>query len=59
MKMSGHQSASWIYYEWKFAGIETVDDVTPQFWENRMQQINFEKHITQNGTIILKFFAFE
>jgi hypothetical protein len=23
-------------------------DVTPQFWENRMQQINnFEKHITQ------------
>ncbi|MFV8363931.1 PPK2 family polyphosphate kinase [Flavobacterium sp. ZT3P35] len=38
-------------------GIETVDDVTPQFWENRMQQINnFEKHITQNGTIILKFF---
>jgi polyphosphate kinase 2 (PPK2 family) len=39
-------------------GIETVDDVTPQFWENRMQQINnFEKHITQNGTIILKFFC--
>ena len=38
-------------------GIETVDDVTPQFWENRMQQINnFEKHIMQNGTIILKFF---
>nr|WP_309758789.1 PPK2 family polyphosphate kinase [Flavobacterium sp.] len=38
-------------------GIETVDDVTPQFWENRMEQINnFEKHITQNGTIILKFF---
>jgi polyphosphate kinase 2 (PPK2 family) len=33
-------------------------DVTPQFWENRMQQINnFEKHITQNGTIILKFFC--
>lgn len=38
-------------------GIETVDDVTPQFWENRMKQINnFEKHITQNGTIMLKFF---
>jgi PPK2 family polyphosphate:nucleotide phosphotransferase len=38
-------------------GIETVGDITPQFWENRMEQINnFEKHITQNGTIMLKFF---
>ncbi|MFA9189056.1 PPK2 family polyphosphate kinase [Flavobacterium sp. FBOR7N2.3] len=38
-------------------GIENVDDVTPQFWENRMEQIkNFEKHITQNGTIVLKFY---
>ncbi|SEG06728.1 PPK2 family polyphosphate kinase [Flavobacterium urumqiense] len=38
-------------------GIETVHDITRQFWENRMQQINnFEKHITQNGTIMLKFF---
>ncbi|PRZ28073.1 PPK2 family polyphosphate kinase [Flavobacterium granuli] len=38
-------------------GIETVEDITPQFWENRMEQIrNFEKHITQNGTIVLKFF---
>ena len=38
-------------------GIETVHDITQQFWENRMQQINnFEKHITQNGTIMLKFF---
>jgi polyphosphate kinase 2 (PPK2 family) len=39
-------------------GIGTVDDITQKFWENRMQQINnFEKHITQNGTIILKFFC--
>ena len=38
-------------------GIETVHDITQQFWKNRMQQINnFEKHITQNGTIMLKFF---
>ena len=38
-------------------GIVTVADITPQFWENRMEQINnFEKHITQNGTIVLKFF---
>ena len=38
-------------------GIEKVEDITPQFWENRMEQIrNFEKHITQNGVIVLKFF---
>jgi PPK2 family polyphosphate:nucleotide phosphotransferase len=38
-------------------GIETVEDITPQFWENRFEQINnFEKHISQNGTIVLKFF---
>ena len=38
-------------------GIEKVDDITPKFWKNRMKQINkFEKHITQNGTIVLKFF---
>ena len=38
-------------------GINTVEDITPQFWENRFEQINnFEKHITQNGTIVLKFF---
>jgi PPK2 family polyphosphate:nucleotide phosphotransferase len=38
-------------------GIETVDDITDVFWENRMEQIrNFEKHLTQNGTIVLKFF---
>jgi len=38
-------------------GIEKVEDITPQFWENRMEQIrNFEKHITQNGVIVLKFY---
>ena len=38
-------------------GIEKVEDITPEFWENRMEQIrNFEKHITQNGVIVLKFF---
>jgi len=40
-------------------GIEKVEDITPQFWENRFEQINnFEKHITQNGTIVLKFFFY-
>jgi polyphosphate kinase 2 (PPK2 family) len=34
-----------------------VEDITPQFWENRMEHINnFEKHITQNGTLVLKFY---
>lgn len=38
-------------------GIEKADDITAHFWENRMEQINnFEKHIAQNGTIILKFY---
>ena len=38
-------------------GIEKVEDITPKFWEKRMEQINnFEKHIAQNGTIILKFY---
>jgi polyphosphate kinase 2 (PPK2 family) len=38
-------------------GIEKVEDITPQFWENRMEQINnFEKHIAQNGTTVLKFY---
>jgi polyphosphate kinase 2 (PPK2 family) len=38
-------------------GIEKVEDITPHFWENRMEQINnFEKHIAENGTTILKFY---
>ncbi|EAZ83267.1 PPK2 family polyphosphate kinase [Algoriphagus machipongonensis] len=38
-------------------GIESVDDITPAFWENRFDQINnFESHISQNGVIVLKFF---
>lgn len=38
-------------------GIEKVEDITPQFWQDRMEQINnFERHIAQNGTKILKFY---
>ena len=38
-------------------GIENVEDITPEFWENRFEQIiNFEKHVRQNGTVILKFY---
>ena len=37
--------------------ITKVEDVTPQFWLKRYEQINnFEKHISENGTIIFKFF---
>lgn len=38
-------------------GIDSVDDIDPVFWQNRYEQINnFEKHLCQNGTHILKFF---
>jgi PPK2 family polyphosphate:nucleotide phosphotransferase len=38
-------------------GITEVSDITSEFWENRMKQINhFEKHLSQNGTVILKFY---
>lgn len=38
-------------------GIETVDDIPVDFWQRRYQSINnFEKHITDNGTIVLKFY---
>jgi len=37
--------------------INSVDDVDEAFWEKRFSQINnFEKHISDNGTIIFKFF---
>ena len=38
-------------------GIDSVDDIDSVFWQNRDEQINnFEKHLCQNGTHILKFF---
>jgi PPK2 family polyphosphate:nucleotide phosphotransferase len=38
-------------------GIESLEDITDQFWEKRFQQINnFEKELFENGTIIFKFF---
>ena len=38
-------------------GINSVDDITQSFWEQRFDQINnFEDHIAKNGTIIFKFF---
>ncbi len=38
-------------------GVEKIEDVNEAFWDKRFDQINnFEKHIAENGTIILKFF---
>ncbi len=38
-------------------GIDKVEDITSDFWENRFESINaFEKHVASNGVIILKFF---
>jgi len=38
-------------------GINSVEDITPKFWEKRIKQINnFESHIAENGTIVMKFF---
>lgn len=38
-------------------GIEDVKDIPADFWEQRFKQINnFEKHVTMNGMIVLKFF---
>lgn len=38
-------------------GIENVEDITADFWENRFESINaFEKHLATNGVIIMKFF---
>ena len=37
--------------------ITKVEDISPEFWLKRYEQINnFEKHISENGTIIFKFF---
>ena len=37
--------------------IKNLDDVNDDFFQKRMEHINnFERHITENGTIILKFF---
>jgi PPK2 family polyphosphate:nucleotide phosphotransferase len=37
-------------------GIKKVEDITPDFWDQRYKQINrFEKTLSDNGTVILKF----
>lgn len=37
--------------------VKNLDDITEEFWNKRFEQIkNFEKHLHENGTIVLKFF---
>lgn len=41
----------------KIPGIYSIDKIDNDFWEERYRQINhFEKHLAENGTVILKFF---
>jgi len=38
-------------------GYDSVKKIDQKFWKNRYDSIrNFEKHLTDNGTVILKFF---
>lgn len=38
-------------------GINSIKDIDHKFWKKRYEQINrFEKNLSENGTIILKFF---
>ena len=41
----------------KLPGIKSEKDINKKFWEKRYKQINrWEKNLSENGTIILKFF---
>ena len=41
----------------KLPQISKVEDITDKFWKKRYRQINdLERHLTENGTIIIKFF---
>lgn len=38
-------------------GIDSIDKIDKSFWKKRYEAINnFEKHLSDNGTVILKFF---
>ena len=38
-------------------GINSVEDIDDEFWNKRFEQIrDFEQHLSENGTIIFKFF---
>ena len=38
-------------------GITKIEDINKSFWEQRYRQINdFERHLSENGIVIIKFF---
>ncbi|HRJ31866.1 MAG TPA: polyphosphate kinase 2 family protein [Cyclobacteriaceae bacterium] len=46
----------WILNE-NIPGVDSLKDINKAFWDMRYKQITrFEKNLTENGTIILKFF---
>ncbi len=46
----------WILNE-HIPGVESVKNIDDKFWQQRYKQIRrFEKNLTDNGTVILKFF---
>lgn len=41
----------------RLVGVRKIEDVDKNFWENRYRQINdFERHLTENGVTVIKFF---
>ncbi|MGJ8744733.1 PPK2 family polyphosphate kinase [Polaribacter sp.] len=47
---------SYVFGE-NIPSVKSLDDINDAFFHNRMDRINhFEKHLADNGTIILKFF---
>jgi len=41
----------------KLPGIKSVNDIDKKFWKHRYESIrDFEKHLTENGTVIIKIF---
>lgn len=43
----------------KIPGYDTVKKIDDKFWKKRYESIrNFEKHITDNGTVVIKFFLY-
>ena len=46
-----------LILEENLPNITKEEDIHPEFWLKRFEQIgNFEKHVAENGTIVLKFF---
>jgi PPK2 family polyphosphate:nucleotide phosphotransferase len=41
----------------KLPGISSIEEISKDFWQKRYESMNdLEKHLTRNGTIVIKFF---